>query len=71
MTNLRFWLDGARTMGTCEGRDCPGVMMVVEDMGEWTWVQCAVCLEQSGIGKSSQLGTGRPQRARDGDEYGF
>lgn len=78
MTNLRFWVDGARTMGRCEDRGCDGVMMVVEDMGEWTWAQCATCLEQAGVHKSRLPARKQPPRdederegEREGEEWSF
>ena len=62
MTRIRFWPEGARTMGRCEGNvdrgDCLGVMMVVENMGLWTWAQCSVCLTQSGIRKGGDVPAG-------------
>lgn len=44
-------------LGTCRERGCDGRLMVVEDMGAWTWAQCEFCLVQDGIGKSSQTVT--------------
>jgi hypothetical protein len=55
VTDIRFWRDGARTMGPCAEHNCGGVMMLLEDEGAWYWCQCAACLKQAGIGKPSQL----------------
>ena len=71
MTNLRFWVDGARTMGQCEARDCNGAMMVVEDMGPFVWCQCSTCLEQAGVHKT-RLTPERNRALRDaGSEWSF
>lgn len=71
MTNLRFWVDGAASMGLCEARDCDGVMMVVEDEGPWVWCQCSRCLEQAGVHKSPSVPHRHREPARGGTEWSF
>lgn len=73
MTDLRFYRDGAKTMGACEERGCGGVMMVVEDMDAWTWCQCARCLKQAGVhqgGVSQGAERAGVESAPSGPDYG-